>query len=57
MDKVVVEAEEDLEFEKIEEVEVVMVEASEAIDMAVANRGKRMVLVSVTYADGTIKRN
>ena len=54
---VAVEAEEDLEAKEVEEAEVVMVEAAEPMVMAVANQEKRMVLISVIYATGIIKRN
>ena len=52
-----VEEEGDLEAEEAEEVEVVMEEAEEVVDIAVANQRKRMVLISVIHAVGMIKRN
>jgi len=50
-----VEEEEDLEAEEAVEVEVV--EVAEMVDIAVASQRKRMVLISVIHAVGTIKRN
>ena len=52
-----VEEEGDLEAEEAEEVEVVLVEAAKIVDITVANQRKRMVLISVIHAVGTIKRN